>query len=63
MSSLRLTAEQLAVLAEVLKQLTEITRQTGIEFDGLGMWQIEYAGNHIRVCSGDDGYYVDNYCS
>lgn len=63
MSALKITPDQLAVLADVLKQLGEITRQTGITFDAYGSLEIEYAGNVIKVRHSEDGYYIDNYCS
>lgn len=63
MSKLQLTPDQLATLAEVLKKLGEITAETGIEFDCYGSWDVQYAGNAIRVRLIDGVYQIDNYCA
>lgn len=64
MSKLTLKPEQLRELADCLTQLGEITADTGIRFDGHGMWDILYADNEIRIVGDKDGKYsVDNYCS
>ena len=63
MSKLTLTAQQLEDLAIVLKELDGIAENFGVEFDPFGSFQIQYAGNTIRIVSNDGRHSIDNYCS
>lgn len=56
---MKLTFGQLRTLADVLEQLSKISRETGIDFIGALGLELQYAGNSIRVAYENEQYIID----
>ncbi len=58
---MKLTAEHLRTIAEVLDLLTKTSQDTKIDFIGPMGMEITYAGNTLRLGYENDQYIIDEY--
>lgn len=56
---MKLTFGQLRTLADVLEQLSKISKETGVDFIGALGLELQYAGNSIRVAYENEQYIID----